>query len=590
MTLRLVALVLLPVTVMCTFAGTALLSRARSATQGAAVESGLNGVVRLVELRDALHTQQTLQAMTVRMAQLGVTPTVASQFLGVDLTAAAATARSRAESAVRVLGASSPLPAVDLYALNRNIDSGELVAGAALKQLNAFEDVVDGAVDRTLDGLDLAGRSAHLGAPVVALVAVIESEELATKQGIDLSEVWFPSPGAAPTSAAAVFARLAGNSAVYDATWANLHSLAMRNVAANLLRIDTDASVQAFTQAVAAELAGARLAKPLTPAVATRVAMVFRGFLTRVVLMQQLVTVVATEVRDEARQLASNGRMSFLLWGLGTAIIALCSIGVALLLGRSISRPLKQLASYAHAVNEGQLDEAPAVRSNHGPRETRLAFRAFEDLVASIRLLDAKANALAHCDFEAPVLGTVLPGRLGQSLESSVTILSESIMERDELQAHLTHQATHDSLTGILNRAAAVAGIQTVMERAVRTEKATGVLFLDLDDFKAVNDRHGHQVGDDVLHQVASRLAGALRGGDFVARFGGDEFVVVVEGAEVAALTSLAQRLRITLAEPMDIGREEICVGASIGIAISLDGPEDPAKLIARADTAMYRA
>ncbi|MDX6198687.1 MAG: hypothetical protein QOJ79_1838 [Actinomycetota bacterium] len=590
MTVRLVALVLLPVMVMCAFAGTVVLSRRATAAQGVAVENGLNTISRLVGLRDALQAQQALQAMTVRLAQLGATPAVASQFLGVDLTAAVAKERARAADAVRALGSSSPVKAADLRVLFRDIDSGVVVAAGTLARLNAYESAVDAAVVHTLTGLDLAGRVAKIDAPVAALIGVIRVEDFATDQGIDLSEVWFPTPGASQTTSTTVFARLAGSTAIYDATVADLRNLGVPRVPALLQALDATPSIRAFMQAVAAALAGVRLPQPVTAASAVPIAGVFRGFLARSALLQEMVAVAAAEVRKDARQLADDGRNGFLMWGFGTALLALVSIAIALMLGRSISRPLKQLAAYAHAVNEGELDGAPAVRSNHGPRETRLAFRAFEDLVASLRLLDAKANALAHCDFDAPVLTAALPGRLGQSLESSVTVLSNSIIERDELQANLSHQANHDSLTGLYNRPAAVAGIQDAIDRASRTGAATAVLFVDLDDFKLVNDRHGHEVGDRVLKQVATRMQRTLRSGDFVSRFGGDEFVVVAHCTDVAAVTELGRRLVEVIDEEMQIGTDRVVVGASVGIALSLDGPEDPVALIARADAAMYRA
>jgi diguanylate cyclase (GGDEF)-like protein len=573
---------------MCVFAGTAVMTRRATAAQGLAMEKELTTFSRLVDLRDALHTQQSLQAMRVRMAQLGVTPAVASQFIGVDLVAAMTTARARAEDAARVLGSRAPLDAVDLHALSQETDSGELGAAAALRRLDAFEDVADGTVKRTLNGLDLAGRAAHMGAPVAALVGVIDLEESGTSQGIDLSELWFPTPGATPASSDIVLARLAGSSAVYDATLADLSGLGVESVSARLRQIEADPAIRSFSQAVAEARAGKHFT--LSRATAGRIAPVFRGYLSRNTMLQGVVTVAAAELRAEARHVATEGRNGFLVWGLGTAFLALCSIGIALLLGRSISRPLKQLASYAHAVNEGQLDDPPTVRLKQGTRETRLAFRAFGDLVASLRLLDAKANALAHCDFADPVLTATLPGRLGQSLESSVTVLSDSIMERDALQAHLTHQANHDSLTGLYNRPAALAGIQDALDRARRTGAATAALFIDLDEFKQVNDRHGHDVGDEVLRQIAARTSSTLRSGDFAARFGGDEFVVVAECTGDLEVAELGLRLLQVIGAPMQIGAASIVVGASIGIALSLDGPEEPAQLLARADAAMYRA
>jgi diguanylate cyclase (GGDEF)-like protein len=589
-TVRLVALVLLPVTVMCAFAGTVVVSRHATSVQADAVERELGQLTGLVDLRDALRTQQSLQAITVRLTQLGVTRAVASQFLGIDLGAEAAKARTRAAKAVVALGARSPLRQTDLRALSSDIDLGVVSPTEALGRLTTDVDVASASVKHTLSGLDLADREARIVAPIDALEVVTLFEGVATAQGIDLSAVWFPAPGDTHKTAARAFASLARNTAVYDATARYVRRLAVGSVIESLDRVEANSEVRGFTAAVAAELLATPVIKPLSPADAPKVAAVFRGLFLRSTLLRDVVAAAAREVRDVARKLATEGRSSLLLWGLGMGILAFAAIGIALLLGRSVSKPLKQLAAYAHAVNEGDLDGAPAVRSNHGPRETRLAFRAFGDLVATLRLLDAKANALAHCDFADPVLTATLPSRLGHSLQSSVTVLSDSIIQRDLLQAHLSHQANHDSLTGLYNRPAAVAGILEAIDRASRTGAATAVLFVDLDDFKQVNDRHGHEVGDAVLKQVAARMKGTLRSGDFVARFGGDEFLVVAQCTDVEAVTELGRRLVEVIDEEMQIGSERLVVGASVGIALSLDGPEDPVALIARADAAMYRA
>jgi diguanylate cyclase (GGDEF)-like protein len=178
-------------------------------------------------------------------------------------------------------------------------------------------------------------------------------------------------------------------------------------------------------------------------------------------------------------------------------------------------------------------------------------------------------------------------------LESSVALLSGSIVERDQLQTHLAHEATHDSLTGVANRPAAIAGIAAAMVRSARSGAATAVLFVDLNEFKAVNDSHGHEIGDEVLRQAATRMSAVLRAGDFLARLGGDEFVIVAEAATAVAgavAVELAHRVLDTLAAPMYIAGAVVVIGAAIGIALSLDGPEEPLRLLARADAAMYRA
>src|ERR1019366_5038091 len=171
-------------------------------------------------------------------------------------------------------------------------------------------------------------------------------------------------------------------------------------------------------QACVAGLAGQPLMAAGAPLDNVKVATTFRGYLARNTLLDGLITTAVTAVQNQAGHLASSERTAFLLWALGATLFAALSVGIALCLARSISKPLKDLAGYAHAVNEGQLDADPPASHLHGPRETRMAFGVFTDLVTNLQLLDAKANALAHCDFDDPVFAEPLPGRLGRSLES----------------------------------------------------------------------------------------------------------------------------------------------------------------------------
>ncbi|WP_188939875.1 putative bifunctional diguanylate cyclase/phosphodiesterase [Nakamurella endophytica] len=164
--------------------------------------------------------------------------------------------------------------------------------------------------------------------------------------------------------------------------------------------------------------------------------------------------------------------------------------------------------------------------------------------------------------------------------------------ERDRLQGDLAFQAAHDFLTHLPNRAQAMAGIEAALGRAQRTGDLLGLLFLDLDGFKAVNDSLGHRAGDEVLRAVADRLRRAVRVGDLVARLGGDEFVVLLESLpREADAVQLAHRLVRTVGEPVQLsGAVQAAVGVSIGVAIGQDGSTDPDRLLHEADTAAYRA
>ncbi len=157
-----------------------------------------------------------------------------------------------------------------------------------------------------------------------------------------------------------------------------------------------------------------------------------------------------------------------------------------------------------------------------------------------------------------------------------------------ELSAIMTERAIRDPLTGLANRALLEERLRAALARDARNGGQTGLLFLDLDGFKAINDRHGHAVGDDVLVAVASRLRHLVRPSDTVARLGGDEFVVLVEGVSDEGLTPLVQRLQAAVEEPVAVGEELLTVGVSIGRAVSAGGVAEPNMLLAAADRSMY--
>ncbi len=159
-----------------------------------------------------------------------------------------------------------------------------------------------------------------------------------------------------------------------------------------------------------------------------------------------------------------------------------------------------------------------------------------------------------------------------------------------ELTAVMTERAVRDPLTGLANRVLLEERMRSVLSRDGRTGDTTGLLFLDLDGFKEVNDDHGHAVGDAVLRAVAGRLKAAVRPSDTAARLGGDEFVVLVESTDAAGVDALVARLSTSLGEALKIGKLELQVGVSIGRALAVGGQSDPAALVAQADRSMYDA
>lgn len=183
------------------------------------------------------------------------------------------------------------------------------------------------------------------------------------------------------------------------------------------------------------------------------------------------------------------------------------------------------------------------------------------------------------------------PSRAEVELLERARDLAAIAIERDRFEAQLEHQALHDVLTGLPNRSLLLDRIDRALARTRRHGVDVAVLFIDLDNFKVINDSMGHGAGDRLLQEVADRFRQSVRGDDTVGRFGGDEFVVVCEdvGGETGAV-AVAEELADALARPVIIDGAEVHVSASIGITLTHRADTDPHLLIRDADAAMYRA
>jgi diguanylate cyclase (GGDEF)-like protein len=156
-------------------------------------------------------------------------------------------------------------------------------------------------------------------------------------------------------------------------------------------------------------------------------------------------------------------------------------------------------------------------------------------------------------------------------------------------EARTRYEAVHDPLTGLANRTLLRDRLDHALARSEREGAATGVLFVDLDNFKQVNDRYGHGTGDMVLVEVARRLREAVRPADTVARLGGDEFVVVCEQVDEPSAVTLGGRVQAAIRPPLVVDGVKHAVSGSIGIALG-SGHIDPDALLRDADAASYRA
>lgn len=188
-------------------------------------------------------------------------------------------------------------------------------------------------------------------------------------------------------------------------------------------------------------------------------------------------------------------------------------------------------------------------------------------------------------------IGLALIGLLALASALIIVLGYRQAAARRRYHELLAHQAYHDGLTGLANRSLLHDRLNQAVSRARRQGRGVSLLYLDLDGFKPVNDREGHEVGDELLVAVAERLAGSVRAEDTVARIGGDEFAVIMEDVDdPASIRQAAERLVGEFRRPFAVRGHDVVVGASVGIAFSPHGEDDGESMLRDADLAMYRA
>ncbi|GGB45467.1 hypothetical protein GCM10011505_28380 [Tistrella bauzanensis] len=267
----------------------------------------------------------------------------------------------------------------------------------------------------------------------------------------------------------------------------------------------------------------------------------------------------------------------------GAVTIAAIACGVALWLAGWIARPLNRLNLAAQRAGESSAPgDVPADGSYREVRDLALALRRM------IRALTEKRVALeaANAGLEARVAERTA------ALTAEIEERRRIERDREDLIHRLKQMAETDFLTGVMNRRSFFDVASRDLTIALHHGSPLAVVMLDLDHFKQINDRYGHGVGDEVLRSVAERCRSAIRGGDLVARMGGEEFVILLHHAAADAAAALAERLRVALAgTPVALsdGRA-IPITASLGVAVA--GPDDTTidELMTRADAALYRA
>lgn len=226
----------------------------------------------------------------------------------------------------------------------------------------------------------------------------------------------------------------------------------------------------------------------------------------------------------------------------------------------------------------------------HGPMITdyiAAPLTGKDDVLGVFLVANKLGNVSALTEEDLAILMT-LAGQVSVSLQNGR--LADSLAALTELKEELRYQALHDSLTLLANRTLFREKVELALEECKNRLKFIAVLFLDLDDFKVVNDSLGHAAGDQMLIAVAGRLQGACRPGDTVARLGGDEFAVLVDDiTDTSEALTVADRITEKLSAVFSVDGKKVGTRASIGIAFADQG-EDPDQLLRNADAAMYAA
>ncbi|MDL0430450.1 sensor domain-containing diguanylate cyclase [Marinobacter sp. TBZ242] len=277
----------------------------------------------------------------------------------------------------------------------------------------------------------------------------------------------------------------------------------------------------------------------------------------------------------ENRYVKKDGSIAHIMWSARWSEEEQVRVAVARNVTERRRSEAMQAAMYAISEAANSPDSVPAM--------IQRIHRVVDDLLSAPGFMDALDDPDGE-ELKIP------HGEKDRELLEFVRTQVAAAVERKQMHSQLEYMASYDQLTGLPNRHLVMDRIQSALSRASREKGFLAVLYLDLDDFKQVNDSHGHAVGDEVLEAMARRLVECVRAADTVGRLGGDEFIVLLDGIKQPEdAANVAEKVLATLSEPYELSAATLTLIPSIGIAVYPEHGEDRETLIRHADGAMYR-
>jgi len=548
---------------------------------GADVVARVGEVRSLVALQQALYNERAAVEIELRSELFGVPSTLGAVLLGV----ADAEDTFDATNAAMEASPSAPSELGQLLAVAR--ESRTTAGIAAIEAYDVVDDaiVVQFGVElAAMQELGVGTAEGKLSVVLSQLEVAVQAFSASTEQTTSLANAWF----AAEQDRGSALSALGFQTARYQLALDSLDQSKLSEQSGDELAQSEGFVLAAVVQVLAGEVTAPEDNEVEFDEALPFIISVFSASFTRNDVLSEVLVLAADDVEATATRVAADASNAFV----AALVIGSVAVGLSLLLSwslaRSIASPMASVAARTRQLQAGQIEARPLEMT--GPRELRDVASAINDVSVNLDALEGKLGALARADLGDHRLSEPLPGRLGDTLTKSVDTLSASIADRHALHARLGYQASHDDLTGLFNRAAFLAHLDSVLEKAAVAP--VGLLFVDLDDFKRANDVFGHATGDEVLVEVAHRLRETCRPTDMVARLGGDEFLVVTEQLDgIDGLLRMARRIIDVVGAPMPLESVGgLSIAPSVGIARTADPTTKSLALLSEADAALYLA